>query len=144
MTLLSRNQREGRFAGSYRGKKYRDRDWTHSPYAPVTRFIQTQRDAKHPWQHIQLVDGVERNQRHPNTFHIPTEDEKALVQPGDHVQISFEWIKSPDNTPNGERMWVQVTAPGKGKLDNDPTFLPIKHGEIVEFDARHIIGIIHN
>jgi hypothetical protein len=37
-----------------------------------------------------------------------------------------------------EAMWVQVTEPGKGTLDNDPQRVAMKHGDLVEFEPCHV------
>lgn len=84
---------------------------------------------------ITLIDGVDRNKAHPKTFNIPTEEEKAAVKTGDFIKIGFEL----DNMC--ERMWVQVTEPGKGLLNNDPELLPMQCDEPVEYEPKHIIAI---
>jgi hypothetical protein len=85
-----------------------------------------------------LLDGVERNRRNPRTFHIPTELEKCLVEPGDFVKLGFD-CPGYDIT---ERMWVKVAGPNVGHLNNDPAFLPLKCDMVVHFHNDHILGIM--
>lgn len=87
-----------------------------------------------------LISGAARSRENPETFVIPTEQERRNIPVGAFVKLMFEadgWV---------ERMWVKVTerVPGgyAGHLDNDPCLIPITCGTRVEFKARHVIDII--
>lgn len=84
------------------------------------------------------VDGVEVNRKHPDTFQIPTDEEKAAVKPGDYVKIGF----NDHELEITEHMWVHVTGEGKGILNNDPVIVDMVIGDEVTFEPRHILGII--
>lgn len=88
-----------------------------------------------------LGDGVIRNREHPDTFDIPEDDEKALIQSGMFVKLMFEmkdgWC---------ERMWVQVTRIDRrrmvGELRNQPIGIPrLTSGAEVRFTRDHVIDI---
>lgn len=90
---------------------------------------------------VQLGNGVKRNKQSPESFWIPSVDEKAMIQPGDIVKLMFETRTGP-----GERMWVRVSAVGKlrlkGTLMNDPIFMPrLSHGKVIRFRREHVIDI---
>ena len=87
---------------------------------------------------ITLVDAVEMNRKHPETFHIESEEARRSLQVGDWARLGFQC-----EGLAGERMWVKITevlGDGKyvGTLDNDPVNLPLKRGKKVSFEARHI------
>lgn len=88
-----------------------------------------------------LMSGVERNRRHPDTFYIPSEEERAAIVPGMDVKLMFEmkdgW---------GERMWVTVLAVKRrklvGRLANNPVGIPrLLPGEKIKFKREHVIDI---
>lgn len=91
----------------------------------------------HRWK---LGSGVESNRQHPDTFEIPTEDQKADVLPGDLVKLMFvmkDW---------GERMWVEVDKVDgdrfAGQLSNQPIGIPRLYADDrVRFRSEHIIDI---
>lgn len=92
----------------------------------------------HRWR---LGDGVDRHERHPDTFEIPSDDDKAAIEPGMIVKLMFEmrdgW---------GERMWVRVKRlKGKrlvGELVNDPVGIPrLLYGDEITFTRDHVIDI---
>lgn len=86
---------------------------------------------------IKLLDGIKRNKQHPDTFEIPTSEEKTALKVGDLVKLCFA---------DKERMWVVVTKVSKtaieGKLDNHPVIVNMKLGDKVVFERKHIIGIM--
>jgi hypothetical protein len=93
----------------------------------------------HRWQ---LVSGVKMHQRHPETFEIPSDDEKREILPGDSVKAAFTmrdgW---------GERMWIDVTKVGRrritGVLANEPIGIPrLYGGDTVKVRREHVIDII--
>lgn len=90
-----------------------------------------------------LGNGVTRNRKHPETFWIPSDEEKARIEPGDRVRLMFE-----ETLPRrwGERMWVRVTKVGprrlEGVLKNEPYAMPrLTRGHTVKFERKHIIDI---
>ena len=92
----------------------------------------------HRWH---LRSGVEQNRLYPDSFWIPGESEKALIEPGTTVKLMFEmrdgW---------GERMWVNVTSVKKdrfvGILHNQPVGIPrLGSGDTVKFHRADIIDI---
>ena len=89
-----------------------------------------------------LIDGVARNAENPDTFAIPSLEERKSVQAGDYVKLGFE---CEDEELGGERMWVEVTTTGEkltGTVGNDPIVIPeLKFGDEVRFEHRHIIGL---
>lgn len=89
---------------------------------------------------IELMDGVQKARDNPDTFRIPTDAEKAAVQPGDYVKCGF--IAKGGRV---ERMWVEVCSEGKGMLASQPVLFPADQlalGSFVEFEPRHIINIL--
>ena len=91
-----------------------------------------------------LDDCVELNRKYPETFEIPTEEEKLNIESGDFVKLVFinPDKKAGDGMPEAERMWVRVTVDGVGVLDNDPVVVNLKCGDIIEFEDKHIASIM--
>lgn len=56
-------------------------------------------------QNIKFTNGVEMNQQHPDTYHIPSEAEKVAVKPGDNVKVGVAVA----GRVNSEKFWVLVT-----------------------------------
>lgn len=88
-----------------------------------------------------IKSGVKLNRLHPDTFEIPSDEDKALVKRGDFVKLIFE------SDYGTERMWVEVVNdyPGgmNGKLANYPFNIPgLEHGDPVDFKPKHIIDIM--
>ncbi|MGW2292531.1 DUF2314 domain-containing protein [Streptomyces phaeochromogenes] len=88
-----------------------------------------------------LSSGVEFNRQHPQSFWIPSEEEKQALRPGVTVKLMFDmrdgW---------GERMWVEIVAVKKrklvGTLHNQPAGIPrLNHGDRIHFKYHHIIDI---
>lgn len=93
----------------------------------------------HRWR---LGDGVQSNRRWPNTFEIPSDEEKDGVRPGDLVKATFR-IRSGQW---GERMWVEVARVHRGRvtgqLINAPVGIPrLEVGRKVRLKHKHIIEI---
>ena len=82
-----------------------------------------------------LTDGVAMNAAHPLTFEIPTDEEKADIKPGDFVKLGFIGNMT-------ERMWVEVTEPGKGLLNNDPVVVDMECGDPVEYEPKNVLSIL--
>lgn len=92
----------------------------------------------HRWH---LASGVERNRKYPETFWIPSVDEKRAIGPGASVKLMFEM-----NDGWGERMWVDVVSVKKrrlvGELRNCPVGIPrLDPGRTVKFKLDDIIDI---
>jgi uncharacterized protein YegJ (DUF2314 family) len=92
---------------------------------------------------ITLIDGVERNTENPDTFWIPSEEEKDTVKEGMLCKLGFETNDCEDC--GGERMWVVVTHKTEGgfvgTLRNEPVFLDLEFGDEVHFQRNNIIDI---
>jgi uncharacterized protein YegJ (DUF2314 family) len=89
----------------------------------------------------QLVDVEERNKNNPDTFWIPSLEDRQDIDVGQWVKLGF---KGKEIT---ERMWVKVTnivGSLVGTLDNDPAVLPIAHGDSIDFEPKHIMEILDN
>ncbi len=90
------------------------------------------------WHRARLKSGVELNRSHPETFLIPSKEEKEEIQVGDHVKLMWQVRGLP-----GERMWVAVTSRAgdefSGRLMNDPIFVYATFDERIRFTADHII-----
>ncbi len=88
-----------------------------------------------------LVDGIERNEANPDTFWIPSEEEKNSLVIGDMAKLGFL-----DKDKNGERMWVEITEKHdgsfKGTLRNQPLWIKLTYGAEVSFESKHIIDLI--
>lgn len=90
-----------------------------------------------------LASGVERNRMYPETFEIPSDDERADVQPGDRVKLVFETKHGP-----GEKMWLTVVRERRrgglvATLDNTPVFMPrLFPDDEVKFRRDHIVDIL--
>lgn len=88
-----------------------------------------------------LESGVESSRDHPETFWIPSADEKAALRPGDDVRLMWSVRRS-----HGERMWVRITQRNgdefTGTLENWPVMAYLRHGDLVRFQADHIIDYL--
>jgi hypothetical protein len=89
-----------------------------------------------------LDSGVEMNRQYPETFEIPTVEEKRALRPGCMVKLMF-MLKD----GSGERMWVRITESAGhghhvGALSNTPAFIPrLEPGTTVRFNDDHVIDI---
>lgn len=105
--------------------------WGRVVWAATGRII-------HRWH---LGSGVDRHLAYPETFEIPSEEERLTIEPGAVVKLMFEmkdgW---------GERMWVNVSNVGKrhftGTLVNCPVGIPrLAPGDAIKFKPDHVIDI---
>lgn len=88
-----------------------------------------------------LIDGVARNTEHPDTFEIPSEEERRAVKAGDLVKLGF---LMEDEEIAGERMWVEITTVDPeltGTLANFPIVLKMEWGDEVSFGFDNILSI---
>ena len=53
-----------------------------------------------------LIDGEARHIAYPDTFHIPSMEERQKLEPGQYVKLGFQ------EGENTERAWVQVKTVG--------------------------------
>lgn len=93
-----------------------------------------------------LADGEERAREHPDSFFIPSLEERENLKVGDAVKLIFEMHQPNQEYDAFERMWVEITKVEDdyyvGFLDNNPEGeVSIKAGDIVVFQAKHIISI---
>lgn len=103
--------------------------WERIVWAATGRII-------HRWH---LTSGVESNRTTPETFWIPSDEDKDLLEVGDHVKLNFGmrdgW---------GERMWVRIEKVGPrrlvGSLCNQPLGIPrLKPDQRIRFTRDDII-----
>lgn len=121
---------------------------------PETKPSRTVRLPSFEFDGWELQSGVASAENHPETFHIPTADERNDIKLGDIVKLHFAIAAEDENDPENteifhERMWVQVKGNiGPyiwGVLDNVPSFgneHPDLHfrSEVI-FLPEHIISI---
>jgi uncharacterized protein YegJ (DUF2314 family) len=93
-------------------------------------------------QKYTLTNGIESNKAYPNTFWIPSDEDKDLLDIGDACKLIFE----PDNEEQlTERMWVNIIEINGdefvGELDNNPVSLNMKPGDLVKFHRDAIVDI---
>ena len=86
-----------------------------------------------------LVNAEELQHENPETFWLPSKEDRENLQPGDHVKLIF------NDGAQRERMWVQVgsvTEKGYiGILWNNPILIDLEHGDVIEFGVKHITEI---
>ncbi len=87
-----------------------------------------------------LLDGVEKNNKYPYSYFIPSKEDIDQLKVGDHVKLSFH------EDDQGEKMWVQIFVIDEntfhGQLDNVPVLMKtIKYRDIVVFERKNIIGV---
>jgi hypothetical protein len=88
-----------------------------------------------------LRSGIKQSRLHPQTFWIPSEEDKDAVEPGSVVKLMFR-----QSDGWGERMWVIVEKVSRrsmiGSLANTPVEFPrLDFGSKIKFRREHIIGI---
>ena len=92
----------------------------------------------HRWH---LLDGVKQNAEFPDSFDVPSEDDKAQLEPGDLVKAGFTmsgW---------GERMWLEVRQVKRRHLvcvlRSHPFAIPrLSCDAVVKVKRREIIDIV--
>ena len=89
-----------------------------------------------------LMDCIEQNQKHPDTFQI---DDADALDVGHYAKLVFQEADG----KYGERMWVQVLSVTDevyiGLLKNVPAFFPeetIKFDDVVVFNRRHVANVL--
>lgn len=90
------------------------------------------------WHRSRLESGLVRHREAPDTFEIPSDEDKELLRPGDVAKLMWSVRRLP-----GERMWVTIiNRDGDhlvATLSNSPVFVHMEHGETVKFHIDDII-----
>lgn len=92
-----------------------------------------------------LGNAEQRNLQNPETFNIPSLEERQGLLPGDFAKLVFHLaMEDGHRFPPTERMWVQVNAISGGtyigSLTNTPIFSSLlEFGDEVHFQACHVI-----
>jgi hypothetical protein len=78
----------------------------------------------------------------PGTFQIPARFKRASLHAGDLAKLVFV-VPSMSAPPNGERMWVKITAVEDGRyrglLSNKPVLIEdLQPDDPVEFGPEHV------
>ena len=97
----------------------------------------------------ELESAEERHALAPDSFHIPSRDERVSLQEGQRVQLLFLMLVR-GSIPEGimcEKMWVtidEVTQDGyRGTLDSMPASSnAIAPGDAVTFEPKHISCVL--
>ena len=90
-----------------------------------------------------LLDAQAQNRDHPNTFHIPNDQDVSEIEPGGHIKACFT-----DRENGSERMWIIVTEVGPnrewfdGTLDNDPICIDAEVGDEVHILRKHLTAAL--
>ena len=98
---------------------------------------------------LRLEDVEKTAKENPETFFIPSEEERKAQRIGYSVRLHF-WLKDPaPGQPQAERMWVTITQeqglfrPYKAVLENAPAFIEdLKPGMEITFKPCHIARTI--
>lgn len=96
-----------------------------------------------------LEDVEEVSRQHPNSFFIPSLQERMTQNPGRMVRLHFILTNPKEGEPRAERMWVEITGQDPvtgrytGLLTNVPGVIQtLQSGDTVEFEPRHIARTI--
>lgn len=113
--------------------------WSRSLNHPYPSF------AKHGYY---LDNAVELSKIFPESFSIPSEDERLGIKEGDFVKLMFSFIPEGQQAIDYdcERMWVvakeRTDDHWVGVLDNDPQFhKTVSSGDELCFHPDHILAI---
>lgn len=95
-----------------------------------------------------LEDVETTNREYPNSFFIPTLDERTSQKEGALVRLHFQLNNPQENEPRAERMWVEISETKmfgqryKGILTNQPACIKgLNIGDEIEFEAKNIAQI---
>lgn len=94
-----------------------------------------------------LLDAVAQHEAFPDTFPIPSEQERTALRTGDMVKLVFVLDPPPTSGPNAERMWVEVRTARpdgsyEGWLTNRPVVITsLEPSSVVAFRPEHVAGI---
>jgi hypothetical protein len=96
---------------------------------------------RHVWHRCKIQSGLESHRRYPDTFEIPSDEDKELLRPGDRAKLMWSVKGMP-----GERMWVTITERDSdrlvGTLDNWAVFAFLHPDETIKFHIDDIIDCI--
>lgn len=86
-----------------------------------------------------FMDGQEISKQHPDTFHVPHEDELDQIETGFYIKVGH----------NKERFWAQVISiEGEAitaRVDNDLImYHPFKCDDEITVEKRHILDLMDN
>jgi len=98
-----------------------------------------------------LISAEDRNEAHPDSFHIPTRQKRESLKPGEAAKLLF-YIETEEKgriVDRGvDRMWVIIKARSEegyvGILDNNPGVaenLRLREGDLITFGAEHVAEI---
>lgn len=87
-----------------------------------------------------LADVEERAREAPNSFRIPSRQERETLQPGDAAKLIFT------TAGDGERMWVLVKLATDGhyvgSLENRPVVIEgLAPGDAIGFGPEHVADL---
>ena len=101
---------------------------------------------EHGWT---LDNAEDRHAEAPDTFHIPSRDERESLTVGRRVQLLFLFVDDdrPSEFVNCEKMWVSINAVQNGRytaiLDNLPAISDrVAPGDTVAFGLENIGSIL--
>ncbi len=99
---------------------------------------------------ITLINGADRNRKHPDLFQVPSDQQKHLILPGDLVKIGAEdhLDRAGGSGLTPERFWTRITKVSDEGLEgvvtsNSPAaeHYGLYLGETVRFEPRHVLDI---
>ena len=85
-----------------------------------------------------LIDAEARHRENPDTFEIPSLEDRENLQPGWLVKLILE---------PGERLWFEVIECYRagayvGKLRNTPVgHVGVRHGDSIVFHPKHVAAL---
>jgi len=86
---------------------------------------------------MDFIDGVERNKQRPDTFEIPSQEEKDNIEIGNYIKVGH----------NRERFWGKVLSLNSNKItiriDNDLVCEhPFKCDDEIQVEKRNVLDIL--
>jgi len=98
---------------------------------------------RHVWHRCEIESGLERHLEYPDSFEVPSYEDKQDLRPGDRAKLMWAVKRMP---AQAERMWVTITDRDGdkliGTLDNWAIFAFLHPGEMVKFHIDDIIDCI--
>lgn len=95
---------------------------------------------RHVWHRATIESGLESHRLWPESFWVPSDEEKAELRPGDMVKLQWSVQRY---EASGERMWVYIDErDGErliGRLKNCPMFVHLKPDQTIRFHLDDII-----
>jgi hypothetical protein len=96
------------------------------------------------------LDNVEElHAQHPDTYHIPSRQERSSLRIGNRVKLVFLFLtqRKGQEIIQGERMWCTIVEVNDGRyvgtLDNCPvTSEVVQPGDRIEFGPEHIATVL--